>query len=114
MSGLAKKIVLSGAITGHKDEAVIYFHEACEKVLERFPLAEVFNPAMIDKLLSYDTAMVICRSRIKNWATTIVYIKNEYYSGSNGVRAEQALAEESGLEEYALEHNVLVRLGGES
>lgn len=85
------KLVLSGAITGHEEEAKRYFDDAEKAVLARYPLAEVFNPMRLPRTRSWEDCMVVCRSRIQNWATGIVYIKNEHYELSKGTKEEKAL-----------------------
>ena len=94
------KLVLSGAITGHEDEAKEYFRAAEKAVLERYPLAEIFNPIQLPKGLGWEEYMVICRSRIKNWATGIVFIKNDYYIESRGSAEEKVLAENARLWQF--------------
>ena len=89
-----RKFVLSGAITGHEKEAMVYFLEAERAVLERYPLAQVFNPMRLPKLPSWEAYMVICRSRIEHWATDIVYIENELRKMSKGSLEEEGLAKE--------------------
>ena len=85
------KIVLSGAITGHEEEAKKYFMEAERAIHARYPLAEVFNPIRLPPL-GWEECMVICRSRIKHWATAMVFIKNEHYDASRGSVEEKNLA----------------------
>lgn len=101
------KLVLSGAITGYEEEAEKYFREAEIAVLERYPLAEVFNPMRIGKLESWEEYMVICRSRIKHWATGIVFIKNDYYNASRGATEERDLADEKRLWKFDYDGKVV-------
>ena len=96
------KLVLSGAITGHEKEAEVYFIEAERAVKARYPLAQVFNPIRLPKLPSWEAYMVICRSRIKHWATGIVYIElgDGWRAASKGAREEEALSKERLLNQY--------------
>ena len=114
MGLLQKKIFLSGAISGHEKEAADYFARAEKIVLERFPLAQVFNPANLPanppESPAWRRMMTICAARIMGWATDIVYIRNEYYEGSKGARIERALAQERGLGEYVLRGELLSEL----
>ena len=97
-----KRIVLSGAITGHEKEATQYFYEAERLVHARYPLASVFNPTRIPKQASWEDYMKICRARINGWADTIVMIQNEFYLDSRGAIEEKELAVEKGLKTIVL------------
>jgi len=110
MSCLAKKIVLSGAVSGHEGEAEEYFKHARKIVEERFPLAQVFNPTDLPKGLKQSQYMAVCMTRIRGWATTIVYIRNDYYEASAGSRLERKWAQEKGLEEFVLRGYILSEL----
>lgn len=95
------KLVLSGAITGHEKEAEIYFMEAERAVQARYPLAQIFNPIRLPKLPSWEAYMIVCRTRIKHWATGIVYVDNNLYRRlSKGAAEEEALAKERFLKQY--------------
>jgi hypothetical protein len=96
------RLVLSGAITGHLEEARVYFAEAERAVKARYPLAEVFNPAKLPDM-GWERCMVVCRMRIKSWATGLVSIRNEVYSASRGSAEEHDLAIANGL--YLLEYD---------
>lgn len=100
MKRIISKIYLSGAITGHEEEAVKYFAEAERAVKDRFPCATVFNPINLPKLPSWEHYMVICRNRLKSWADTIVYIDNDYRLQSRGAIEEQEIATSKSLNEY--------------
>jgi len=99
-----KKIVLSGAISGHEEEAKRYFDEAEKAVKDRFPCCAIFNPTKLPKLPSWDHYMILCRTRICGWSNTIVFIINEYTTQSKGVAVEYELAKEQGLEMYNFEN----------
>ena len=92
-----KKIVLSGAITGHLEEAEEYFFEAKKAAFKRFPTAQVFDPMTLPKGISWDDAMTICKTRIRNWATDMVIIENQHYKESRGSCIELEEAKERGL-----------------
>lgn len=95
------KLVLSGAITGHEKEAEIYFMEAERAVQARYPLAQIFNPIRLPKLPSWEAYMTICRSRIKHWATGIVYVDNNpYRKSSKGAAEEENLSKERLLRQF--------------
>ena len=107
---LDKKFFVSGAYSGHEDEARAYFQKACDAILEKFPLASVFDPTKISIGLPYSAAMSICCARIKGWATDIAYVRNQYYDGSKGSLVERKLAQEKGLGEYVFRDGVLSEL----
>ena len=102
-----KKIVLSGAISGHEEEAAKYFIEAEEAVRARYPTAEVFNPIKLPRLDSWEKYMVIRRMRVSGWATDIVYILNDYYLDSRGSQEERYRAKVKGLDEHIFKNKVL-------
>lgn len=105
---MSKKIVLSGAITGHLEEAKEYFAEAKRAVFERWPNAQVFDPTTIPSTVSWDDAMTICKTRIRGWATDIVCIKNDHYSLSEGSAIECDEAKKASLLVHTYEHGRLI------
>jgi hypothetical protein len=105
-----RNIVLSGAITGHTEEANEYFRAAEKAVGARYPVSLIFNPTKLPKLPSWEAYMKICRMRINGWATDIVYIVNDYYKDSKGAQEERQLAKAKGLVCHVFKNGVLVDL----
>lgn len=95
-----KNVYISGAITGHEEEAKELFMKAEKAVLERFPGCKVFNPIKLPKLPSWETYMKICRVRVSGWAHKIVFIESPHLKASRGVAEERVLALEKNLDRY--------------
>lgn len=103
-----RRFVLSGAISGHEEDAHEYFADAEEIVRKRYPSAEIFNPMTLQHLkLTQKGYMAICMMRIGGWATDIVYIINEHYAASRGSSVERARAHEVGLHQHVLKNGSL-------
>jgi hypothetical protein len=99
-----KKIFISGAITGVEKEAEVYFAEAERLIAERFPGAQIFNPIKLPKMATHEDYMIVCRSRIKGWADTLVSIMNDPYKNSVGAKEEHELAQERGLSLFDIDN----------
>jgi hypothetical protein len=70
MNGLTKRIFLAGP--GDLNKTLL--DNAYKIILARYPLAEVFSPTMLSPGLDHHAFEVICRSRIRGWATDFVYV----------------------------------------
>ena len=103
-----RRFVLSGAITGHEEEAHEYFADAEEAVRKRYPMSEIFNPMRLQHLgLTWEGYMSICRMRISGWATDIVYIVNEHYAASKGSTEERDRAHTASLHTHVFKNNII-------
>lgn len=105
----APDIYLSGAITGHEEEAKVYFAEAEAALYEKFPGCTVFNPMKLPKLPKWEDYMKICRPRVVR-STHIVFIINPQINKSRGVHEEMRIAKENGLVLYRYENKEIVAI----
>lgn len=97
------RVYLSGAITGHEEDARKYFDEAEAIVRGVFPGCSVFNPTHLPKLNSWESYMEICRAVLRGWSTHFVVIVNPYLCESRGAAEEIRIAYEGRIATYHLE-----------
>lgn len=89
-------VYLSGAITGHAEEARSYFLAVEQYAKSILPNSKVFNPTNLPEMGIWENYMKICRSLVENWATYVFVIENEYTASSKGVAEELMIAKKFG------------------
>jgi hypothetical protein len=113
MSGLAKRIFLSGATINRGDEARRYFSDATKLLLEKYPLAEVCSTYVLRAGLPAEAFRTVCRMRINGWATDFVYIENDYSTDAlcaTEVMEHRSMAELKGIAMHRIRDNLLISM----